>query len=228
MASGVYCIASCDGRRYIGSAVNIDKRWKEHRRGLSTGKHHSRFMQRVWNKRGPGAFAFSVLLLCDREKLLMYEQRCLDAFKPEFNTCPTAGSRLGSKMSDEARARMSASSASRRRGSNFKGRKHSPESLAKISASRKGKGGGPRSPERLAKISAALKGRVITDEQRQKIAATLRGTSTGRGSLSAEQVREVRRLNADGLGRIRIARAMGITSAAADAVIGRHAYLWVE
>lgn len=226
MAAGVYAITSQDGRRYIGSAVNIEKRWKEHRRGLSAGTHHSRFLQRAWNKRGPGAFAFSVLLLCDRGNVLFYEQRCLDAFAPEYNTAPTAGSQLGYRHSAESRARMSASRP--RDFSPMKGRNHTAEARARISANRKGKGGGPRTPERLAKISAALKGRVITDEQRHRIAATLRGTSTGRGSLSAEQVREVRRLNAGGLGRIRIARAMGITTSAANAVIGRHAYLWVE
>lgn len=36
--SGVYMILdTVSGRRYIGSAVNIPKRWKEHRRGLESG-----------------------------------------------------------------------------------------------------------------------------------------------------------------------------------------------
>lgn len=172
MRSGIYAIeCKANGRRYIGSAVNIAKRWKEHRRGLDAGTHHSRFLMREWNKRGPDAFIFSVLLYCSRDNLLMYEQACLDGFKPEYNTNPTAGSMSGFRHREDSRKKMSASN--NRTGN--PGHKHTQESKQKISENRKGKGGGPRSPERLAKISAALKGRIITAEQRSKISATLMG-----------------------------------------------------
>lgn len=102
----------------------------------------------------------------------MYEQACMDALTPEYNCAPRAGSQLGLKMSDEARAKMSAASARTR---NFTGHTHSPESRAKISANRKGKGGGPMSAERKRKIGEAQKGKFITAEQRAKISATLMG-----------------------------------------------------
>jgi group I intron endonuclease len=173
--SGIYAIRSESGRQYIGSAVCIKKRWGEHDRQLRTGKHHSRLLQREWDKRGGQGFRFEVLVWCDRDALLFYEQRFLDALRPEYNTAPTAGSQLGLVMSPEARARMSASSASRRHGSNFKGRKHSPESLAKLSESRKGKGCGPRPPEWRANIGKSQKGKIISVETRAKISATLTG-----------------------------------------------------
>lgn len=37
--SGVYAIQSADGRLYIGSSVDVEKRWIEHRSRLRHGKH---------------------------------------------------------------------------------------------------------------------------------------------------------------------------------------------
>ena len=225
LQSGIYAIeCKANGRRYIGSAVNIAKRWKEHRRGLDNGAHHSRFLMREWNKRGSDAFIFSVLLYCSKENLLMYEQALLDAFKPAYNTNPTAGSMQGFRHREESRQRMSASN--NRTGN--PGYRHTEESKKKISENRKGKGGGPRSAERIEKIRAALKGRIITAEQRAMISKTLTGTRTGRGSLNEYQVREIRELRSCGLGRIRIAKKIGITASAANSVIGNHAYGWVK
>lgn len=226
MASGVYVIEHiATGRRYVGSAVDLVKRWKEHRRQLMQGRHHSRFLQRAWDKCGPEAFSFRVALLCDRVNLLFYEQALIDFYRPEYNSAPTAGSQLGFKMSDEAKAKMSQAA---KRTRNFTGHQHSEETKRQISASRKGKVGGPRTPELRAKISAALKGKVCPSERRERISASLSGRSTGRGALTEAQVREVRAMRSKGMGRIRIGRALGISASAASAVIGGHAYLWVK
>lgn len=223
---GVYLIEHLEsGRRYVGSAVLLKKRWKEHLRQLTENRHHSRFLQRAWNKYGESAFRFSVILYCDKPNLLMYEQALIDFYSPEYNSAPTAGSQLGFRHSPESRAKLSIAA---KRTRNFTGHKHTEETKRRISQSRIGKGGGPMSADRRAKIGAAHKGRVVTEEQRRKISATLTGTSTGRGSLSEDQVREVRRLRESGLGKIRIGKSMGISIHAADAVIGRHAYLWVK
>src|SRR5690606_16572171 len=171
--AGVYLIRSSDGRQYIGSAVNIGKKWRNHWRDLEGGKHHNRFMQRAWRKRGRRDFQFSVLLFCDRENLLQYEQACIDAYRPEYNAAPVAGSQLGYRHTPESRARMSASR--RKDFSPMKGRKHTAEARAKISANRKGKGCGKRPPEWWAAIGRAHKGRVISQEQRAKISEALKG-----------------------------------------------------
>lgn len=43
MTSGVYAITNtATGKRYIGSAVNIKKRWREHLHNLRKNKHHSK------------------------------------------------------------------------------------------------------------------------------------------------------------------------------------------
>jgi len=226
MNCGIYEISHpATGRSYVGSAVNIKKRWKEHRRTLETGKHHSKFMMRTAAKYGIDSLEFKVLLFCSRDNLLMYEQRAIDVIKPEFNSAPIAGSQLGFRMSDESKAKLSEAA---KRTRNFTGHRHSEESKALISASRKGKGGGPRSPERLAKIGAAHKGRPKSAEQKAKISETLSGRSTGRGLLSVEQVLEIRRLWNDGLRKSEIAKALAVKPSWVNTVVDGHGYSWVK
>lgn len=178
--TGIYEIRNTvNGKRYVGSAVDFGNRWRIHAQSLVRGDHHSAALQRAWSHYGQSAFQFNKLLVCSKENLLMYEQACMDAFKPEYNCAPKAGSQLGIKYSPEVRARMSA--ANNRRGN--PGHVHTPETRAKISANRAGKGEGPRTAERLAKIGAAHKGRPKSEEHRAKISATLMGHKQ-----SAEQI----------------------------------------
>lgn len=195
--SGIYSITHlASGRQYIGSAISFKNRWKTHRADLRRGNHHSRFLQRAWNKHGAGAFEFKVLLICDKHNLIDYEQRCLDGFKPEYNSDLTAGSRLGSRLTPEqclARSaqskklwadnyeKMRAATAGTSWSVNRTG--HSPESKAKISVTKRGvsiaypatrKSRGPVSAVTRAKISAAQTGVPKprpTEATRQKLRA---------------------------------------------------------
>lgn len=228
MDTGVYLIENiANGRRYVGSSVTLKKRWKEHQRGLLENKHHSRFLQRAWNKYGPLFFRFTVVAYCSRSDLLFYEQRLIDGLNPDYNTSPIAGSQLGYRHSEETRAKLRAARA-RNGFSPMKGRKHTPETLKKISEGRKGKGGGPRSPERLAKISAALKGRPVTTEMRERISKTLTGTSTGRGNLTEDEVRSIRALHSIGKRQCEISKELGIPKTRVHTVVRGHGYGWVK
>jgi len=224
---GVYVITNdVNGHRYVGSAASFKKRFREHLRQLLNGNHHSRYLQRAWDKHGEASFSLKPILYCDRNDLIFYEQLAMDSLTPEYNIAPVAGSQLGYRHSEESRRKMSAS---RRRNpsSPRKGMTHTEETKRLISESRRGKGGCGWTQQRRDRISAALKGRVISEDSRRLISESLTGRSTGRGSLTPDQVREVRRLKDVGLGKTRIARHMGISQSAASAVIGRHAYLWV-
>jgi hypothetical protein len=59
---GIYAVRHvASGKLYIGSAVDILKRWGEHRYHLDRGTHHSRYLQRAWRKHGPDAFVWEIL-----------------------------------------------------------------------------------------------------------------------------------------------------------------------
>lgn len=141
-----------NGRRYVGSAVNFSSRWSLHDRQLTTGAHHSKHLQRAWNKYGSESFVFRVLEECEKESLIEREQHYIDTLSPEFNSRPNAASQLGFKMSDETKKKLSESA---KRTRNFTGHRHSEASKKKISDSRKGKGGA-HSHQRGAQIFLLL------------------------------------------------------------------------
>jgi phenylalanyl-tRNA synthetase alpha chain len=73
--SGVYSITNIKNKkRYIGSAVNIERRWMQHRSELRGGYHRSRYLQRAWKKYGEDAFRFEILATCDPDDLIAQEQ----------------------------------------------------------------------------------------------------------------------------------------------------------
>lgn len=113
--SGIYkitCIPT--GKVYIGSAVNLRKRQREHWASLRAGRHRSQYLQRAWNKYGESAFIFEIIeSLMFTEDLLGREQYWLDqtrCYDPAigYNSCQIAGVTTGLKPSDETRAKMSA------------------------------------------------------------------------------------------------------------------------
>ena len=108
LPSGIYIITNTiDKKCYIGSSVNINRRWINHKSALNNNKHKNQHLQRAWNKYGSEVFKYSVLLYCSKHDLLFYEQRAIDSLKPEYNTCMIAGNTLGYKHNDETRAKIS-------------------------------------------------------------------------------------------------------------------------
>lgn len=127
--SGIYKITCFNNKKvYIGSSCNLRSRLAEHKRKLISGKHHSKYLQRTWNKYNPDSFSFEVVEYCGNDQILKREQYWIDFFKsfnPElgFNTCPAAGSPIGVKRTPEQ------IEANRQRNL---GRKLSPEALKNI------------------------------------------------------------------------------------------------
>ena len=103
--AGVYQIVNeVNGKSYIGSSIDIDHRWSEHRHGFKrpSAPYRSNIHSAV-RKYGIENFTFIVLEECEpiKEVLLEREQHYIDTLKPEYNLLPKAGSRLGSKASAE-------------------------------------------------------------------------------------------------------------------------------
>ena len=221
ITSGVYSIEEVStGRKYIGSSVDIRKRWREHKRQLESGTHHSKFLQRCWSKRGPENFTFKLLLICAREDTVFYEQQVLDATRPKFNSVPTAGSMLGYLHTAASRAKMSASRP--KDFSPMKGKSHTEESRQKISEGRKGKGGGKRPAYWIENLSRAQKGRVILPAHRAKISATLKGHKQGPEQIEKRMLKIRGRKMPDGFAEAQSQRRKGMKFEADHCVnIGR-------
>ena len=110
MGAGVYLIRNIISNRvYVGSSIDIERRWRNHKKDLRKGKHHSPHLQRAWNKHGEDAFVFEIIELCPPDDILVVEQNYIDTLRPFYNTYLIAGSRRGVRASEETRAKQSAS-----------------------------------------------------------------------------------------------------------------------
>lgn len=107
--TGIYKIQSKikPERVYIGSAVDIYKRWMGHLSALRHNKHGNSRMQNHFNKYGESDLQLSVLVECMKCKLIEEEQKFIDLENPFFNICLKAGSPLGVKHTPESRKNMS-------------------------------------------------------------------------------------------------------------------------
>ena len=101
---GIYQIENTENDKiYVGSAINIQGRWRVHKSDLNRNQHHSSYLQRAWNKYGSNSFKFTVLeAISDKSLLIKTEQKYIDFMLPEYNMCKFAGSQLGFKNSEKS------------------------------------------------------------------------------------------------------------------------------
>lgn len=215
--SGIYCIEHiASGKRYVGSAQNLDTRLKAHIRYLKKNTHHSPQLQAVWNKYGASAFAFVIILKCPIEDLLVREQQeldILDAVKSGYNTALFAGAPMrGRKMSQESRDKISASSKFRapiseetrsalrqtaidreiqKKDSGFV---VSDETRAKLVAKLTGR---PVSKESREKASKSNSGRALTEEHRKKLSDSHKGKTLSDSNKAAIAFANIGRKHSD-------------------------------
>lgn len=130
---GIYAIRNLvSGKAYIGSSRDIEARWSGHRCALRYGRHHSDHLQMSWEKHGATSFAFDILEECPERDLV----------EREFFWIETLGTNQ------------------RTHGYNLDGAEG---------------GHFKRSPETLARMSASQRGKTISQETRDRIAAAHRG-----------------------------------------------------
>jgi group I intron endonuclease len=167
--SGVYRITSkvYPFRDYIGSAINITDRWRLHLSDLKFLKHGNKRLQNHYNKYGESDLQFSIIVGCPIDDLIKTEQFYIDAYDPYFNICKIAGSRLGTKQSEETKRKLS-ESAKKRKASDETRRKISEGGKGRIGGNLGNKGKYRHSQERKDKISAAAKLRFATQPERIK------------------------------------------------------------
>jgi len=160
MKSGVYVIEHiASGKKYVGSAAkSFSRRWDGHRSHLRKGTHHSKHLQAAWEKYGESEFIFRIVKRTTPEEAIEIEQAFIDLYKSAdrkfgYNIAPIAGSSLGVKHSDAARANMSAA----KKGHKYSlGVKHTDAAKANMSSAQKGR---KHTAATRAKTSASMKGR---------------------------------------------------------------------
>lgn len=190
--SGIYSIVNLvNGKIYVGSAVNLNKRWKNHKVELRLDRHCNIYLQSAWNKYGEENFSFIVLEYCEREKLIEREQfwidwnNCCDR-EVGYNLAPKAGSLLGFKPTPETLAKLSAIR---------KGKPRSEAAKAAIKAGwEKRKAAGPVSEETRAKMSKAQTGKKASEETKIKMSEQRKGNQWAKGYKQSDDEIENRRL----------------------------------
>jgi group I intron endonuclease len=190
--SGIYSICNTiNGKIYIGSSSDLQKRKYDHFNKLKAGKHTSKYLQRSYDKYGKEYFLFNVILICEISELKIYEQACIDVFKPEYNSRIVAESNRGMKLSIETREKMSIArkgnplviEINRKIGERRRGKYHiSDEHKNSISLSHTGK---PLSEDHKMKLSKSHKGKghPVSEETKERIRLSLMGHSVSQESI---------------------------------------------
>jgi group I intron endonuclease len=146
MSSGIYQITCLvNERRYIGSSVDMRARWRDHRSALVSKRHHNIHIQRAWNKYGADNFSFEVLEEAEPIALKAAEERWLASEKPEFNINPRADAPM-------------------------RGKKHTPEALAKIAAAGMGRVVSKKTRKLLSRLITGKKlGQIRSEEFKENV-----------------------------------------------------------
>lgn len=238
MTSGVYIIKNkINNKVYIGSSIHIPKRWKEHIRHLDSNEHTNQYLQNSWNQNGKDNFEFLIAEECDIENLLIVEQKWLDttkSYEPEngYNICQYAGNTLGRFHTEEARKKISENhhDVSGENNPMFGvpspnfGKRHSEETKNKISQKLKGKKSWnegktkendlllKKHSQRMTGKNNPFYGKTLSEERKDQLRKNKSGENNSLSKLTWEKVRQIRKLNKDGLSNRKIAAMFDVSS----------------
>lgn len=177
---GIYIIRNnINGNVYIGQAVDIYERWKEHVSLLRRGKHVNNHLQRAWNKYGEDNFEFNIVEECDENVLNdreIYWVAEYDSYYNGYNQTLGGGGVRGFKHDEETKQIISESL----KGENapWYGKQRSEETKVKIGQASKDRWSNPENhpmygkhhtEESKEKMSESHKGKTLTDEHKKKL-----------------------------------------------------------
>lgn len=161
--SGIYkIINNVNGKIYIGSSEDIERRWYHHKNCLNKGTHINKHLQAAWNKYGENSFSFEIVEKCNPEDNLEIEQKYLDMYWDE---------KILYNIARYAEAPM-------------KGRTHTEATKAFLSQIRTGKNVGEKNPmygshlsteqkknlsDRFSGVNNPMYGKHLSEETKEKI-----------------------------------------------------------
>lgn len=184
---GIYKILNCkNGKFYIGSSIDIERRFAQHKKALNTGTHNNSHLQSAWNKYGENNFQFLVLEevddvndLRERETYYLKSTNCTNA-DIGYNLLNDTNIGLGVRASVEVRKKISSACSGTKNG-NY-GRKHTEEELVRIRDNRWGKNYKCKSHKRVyikktpeekacsrKRMSDFMRNRPVSVETREKL-----------------------------------------------------------
>ena len=193
--TGVYCwLNTVTGQRLVGSAArSLDRRRKEYLWRLARGDCHNQRFQRSWRKYGAESFVWEVLEYCepsecaDRETYWISFCRATEE-EYGFNFCSFGRNNLGARLTQEHKDKIGRSNAKALAGRRatvehclalsaaLTGRKKTAEHAARIAAVRTGARHTSASRLKMSIAKAGKPGRPHTEEEKRKIAESIRAT----------------------------------------------------
>ena len=113
--TGIYKITNTiTNKFYIGSSININRRFTDHKKQLRCNKHKNQHLQNAWNEHGEDNFKFEIIELSNDDNLIKLEQDYLDNLMPwnneiGYNIVKTAGNTFGYKYNEDSKVKISKS-----------------------------------------------------------------------------------------------------------------------
>lgn len=205
--TGIYkIINNINNKIYIGSAININDRFLDHKQMLKRNKHHSKKLQNSVNKHGLENFIFEIIEECGKELLIEREQYWideLDSYNNGYNSRPIASNMLNFVFSTESKEKMKKSHKGLQNGDKHPlyGKKHSEETKEKIRKSKIGKKLSEETKSKMSKIrkgrSSPMKGKRHSEETKEKISKNhinVNGEKNPKSKLTNVLVKEIREI----------------------------------
>lgn len=196
--NGIYKILNTvNNKFYIGSSTNIEHRWRVHRSYLKNKQHPNIYLQYAWDKYGPECFEFSIVKELEgdprqEEQRIILETKCYDREIGYNLSISTFAPMEGKKHSAESIVKMS--EVKKGKKNSFYGKKHTEETKQRISKAKKNI---PLDPEHKKKVleTAWKKGEqhinaVLTEQVVYDIKLEYRDTKKKRG-FSMRKSREL-------------------------------------